>query len=195
MSAHDPKETSTKVVTVGDTSVGKSCLMKRMAFPDQGFSTLQMSTVGAERGAMEHKDYAFELWDTAGEEKYNAVTSNYLRTGRIILLCFALDKRASFDHLQNWVQLIEDSSPPDAKVIVVGTKLDLAVNKREVAQSEGRSFAVNLKRGEKYVEVSALSNEGINNLRDELVSEVQSFTLVQGTVALEERKEDTKKCC
>jgi small GTP-binding protein len=143
---------------------------------------------------MEYKDYAFALWDTAGQEKYNSLAASYLRRGRIVLLCFALDARSSFENVPKWVKLIDENSPDDAKIILVGTKLDLALgDRRTVAQSEGRSCAVNVNRGNRYVEVSAQSGEGVNALKDMLVAEVESLTPDNATALLEEK--EAKKCC
>jgi Ras-related protein Rab-1A len=189
------KDTTIGVVTVGDTAVGKTCLLKRMAHPEAGWSPHSESTIGVEYILMEHQEYSFGLWDTAGQERFASVTQTYLRKGQIILLCFALNQRTSFDNLGTWVNMIANGAPEDAKVILVGTKLDLAEKNRDIAHSEGRSFAENLNRGKTYIEVSAQTTDGLETLKDELVAEAQSLAAPERTATLEEVPKGTTTCC
>ena len=103
-SASSECDTIYKIVVVGNTSVGKSSLVSR--FTKDMFQT-KKPTVGVEysskiveRGSQKIK---VQLWDTAGQERFRALTSQFYRHAKGVLICFDLTERNTFDTLDCWI--------------------------------------------------------------------------------------------
>ncbi|KAG8223347.1 hypothetical protein J437_LFUL001225 [Ladona fulva] len=123
-----------KVVILGDGGVGKSCLMNRFVhnrFDEGSFHTIGVEflnrdvTIGGET-------YTLQIWDTAGQERFKSLRTPFYRGSDICLLTFALDDRASFEHLPLWRSEflhyadVQDEPPNRAfPFLVVGNKADL----------------------------------------------------------------------
>jgi len=107
----------------------------------------------------------FNIWDTAGQEKYHSLAAMYYRGAECAILCFDICKQVSFDALQKWVDELRDKGPPDISLAVCGNKVDL-VEDRQVDEFEARSFATRI--GGFYMEVSARDNINITELFEEI---------------------------
>jgi small GTP-binding protein len=155
---------SLKVTFLGDTGVGKSCLMNTLlghsffhvhrltTGPD--FHTLQFHYLG--------EMISFHMWDTAGQEAYRSMTKLYFRNSQIILACYDICQRETFDHIDEWKSMAE-TDIYDPQIILIGTKKDLAVYGQEVVpftdlEAKGKT------EGHPFVETSALTKEGIEAL-------------------------------
>ena len=107
--------------------------------------------------------FKLKLWDSAGQEMYHNLTKNYFHKCEGILIIFDICDKRTFDHLNYWLQEIEENIGPNnlTKTVIVGNKSDLE-EKRQVTREEGKQFA--LKHSLKYFEISAKDNIGINDL-------------------------------
>uniref|UniRef100_A0A1B6FAI8 small monomeric GTPase n=1 Tax=Cuerna arida TaxID=1464854 RepID=A0A1B6FAI8_9HEMI len=135
-----------KVVILGDGGVGKSCLMNR--FVSNNFDSHSFHTVGVE---FFNKDievngewYTLQLWDTAGQERFRSLRTPFYRGTDICMLTYAVDDKTSFNNLLMWRnEFLTYSGIKDVKrypFLVVGSKVDLASEKREVEEAEIRSW-------------------------------------------------------
>ena len=79
----------------------------------------------------------------------------------MIFLCYDITDRHSFINLDMWLKEIKNLASDNVRVIVCGTKLDLA-HKRQVSIEEGKTFAD--KHGFNYYETSAKQNKNIDEL-------------------------------
>ncbi|PHJ23449.1 ras family, partial [Cystoisospora suis] len=95
-----------KLVTIGDSGVGKSCLLMR--FVQDEYSDFQVSTIGVDFKAVQTmvkgRVCTLQLWDTAGQERFSGVTGNYYRNADGFILVFDMSKRASFLHIHHWLE-------------------------------------------------------------------------------------------
>ncbi|CAD7686735.1 unnamed protein product [Nyctereutes procyonoides] len=131
-----------KLVLLGSGSVGKSSLALRYVKND--FKSI-LPTVGCafftkvvELGAVSLK---FEIWDTAGQEKYHSICHLYFRGANAALLVYDITRRDSFCKAQQWLQDLERQVPAgEVVVMLVGNKTDLG-EQREVTFQEGKEFA------------------------------------------------------
>ncbi|URE45007.1 RAB GTPase [Musa troglodytarum] len=132
-----------KVVLIGDAGVGKTNLLSRFARDEFSFET--KSTIGV------------EIWDTAGQDRYRAITSAYYRGSVGALVVFDLSRRVTFENTARWLQELRSHTDPNIVVMLVGNKADLR-HIRAVSVEEAQAFA----RKEKafFTETSAL--ESIN---------------------------------
>lgn len=90
-----------KMIIIGDTGVGKSCLL--LQFTDQKFRNDHDLTIGVEFGSrkimIEGQDIKLQIWDTAGSESFRSITRSYYRGAAGALLVFDITRRESFQHL------------------------------------------------------------------------------------------------
>ena len=131
----------TKVVLLGDSGVGKSCIVNR--FATNTFDIDSRVTVGAAfvartievndetRDGKERK-VKFEIWDTAGQERYESLANLYYRRAHVALVVFALDDEKSFEKARFWInELKEKCERRDALIILCGNKMDKITDEHE----------------------------------------------------------------
>ena len=113
-----------KVVLLGESSVGKTCIITR--FVDNQFGKDIMSTTGASYAnkTLKFKDYnnkeiLFEIWDTAGQEKYRSLTQLFYKDASIAILVYDITNEESYNELKNyWVNQIIEFAPKDISIIL-----------------------------------------------------------------------------
>merc|ERR1711912_100142 len=95
-----------KYIIIGDTGVGKSCLL--LQFTDKRFQPVHDLTIGVEFGArmitIDKKQIKLQIWDTAGQEKFRSITRSYYRGAAGALLVYDITRRETFEHLQSWLE-------------------------------------------------------------------------------------------
>jgi small GTP-binding protein len=148
-----------KVVLAGDSGVGKSCIVSRAL--DNRFEADLSSTIGANQRFLKRADGTdapIEIWDTAGQEKYRAITPMYFQGASAAILCFDLTRRSTVQSLTEWVTTIRNSAP-GCEIIILGNKLDLP-NDRVVEYAEAQDLQFKL-CCTFYIEVSAKTGQNI----------------------------------
>ena len=159
---------------LGDTTVGKTSIIKRhvnKTFDENAIATIGIDNIKDEK-EFDKKTYSFKIYDTAGQERYKSISINYIKLGDGFLLVFAVDKRETFEKLEEWVQNIYDSVPVEEKVIfLVGNKIDSP--DRVVTKEEAEAYAK--KKNYTYYETSAKTGEGIEQLFDELYNKIYNL--------------------
>ena len=158
-----------KVVLVGETGVGKTSIISQ--FVEQTFQLDMQTTTG---GSFSSKTLAcdggkllkFEIWDTAGQEKYRSLTTMFYKDANAAVMVYDVTRKESFEELKNyWSGQIRDSSPENIILAIAGNKSDL-IEHEVVDEGEARDFAKEL--GAIFVSTSAKNSEGINNLFEEI---------------------------
>jgi len=118
-----------KVITVGNGAVGKTSLIRR--FCEGVFTGVYQKTLAVD--FVEKQDFVvpgveepvtLHVWDTAGQEEYDAITSGYYRGALGCILCFASDDRKSLNDLEKWKKKVEEECP-NIPMIIAQTKMDL----------------------------------------------------------------------
>lgn len=191
-----------KLVLLGTDSVGKSSLALRYVKND--FKSI-LPTVGCafftkvvDLGAA---SLNFEIWDTAGQEKYHSVCHLYFRGASAALLVYDVTRKDSFCKAQQWLKdLEEEFHPGEVVIMLVGNKTDLG-KEREVTLEEGKEFAES--KGLLFMETSAKLNhqvtEVFNAVARELLQreETKQGQTLQGDarLALNERPSRQAGCC
>jgi len=149
-----------KLLVLGDSDVGKSCLLHR--YTDNAFTLEHNSTIGVDFRqkivSLNGEEGKLEIWDTAGQERYRNIVATYYRGAHGMLLVFDVTIRESFNHCQKWLYEIKANSETDVCVVLVGNKAD-QVKERLVAEAEVRSWATI--NGLIYVETSARDGTGV----------------------------------
>jgi small GTP-binding protein len=159
---------SIKVVLVGDTKVGKSCILSR--FVQGTFDRDMPATIGAafltKVVTTSTGPVRLQLWDTAGQEKFRSLAPMYYRSSHVAALVYDVTSKTSLDGLEDWKAEIADKAPHNITVIVVGNKIDLT-DDRVVPTTGGADLAKRLS-AVNYIETSAQTGAGINELFNEI---------------------------
>jgi len=159
-----------KLLLIGDSGVGKSCLLLR--FADDTFCSDSKSTIGVDFKIrsmnVEDKKIRLQLWDTAGQERFRTITSSYYRRAHGVIITYDVTDRLSFDHVRQWLGEIGKYAGP-VQTLIVGNKCDL-VAKRVVSSEQGQELAESL--GLEHVEASARSAHNVEVAFEALVRQL-----------------------
>ena len=143
-----------KYIIIGDTGVGKSCLL--LQFTDKRFQPVHDLTIGVEFGArliaIDNQQIKLQIWDTAGQESFRSITRSYYRDAAGALLVYDITRRDSFLHLTRWLEEARQNGNPTMTIMLIGNKSDLE-HRRAVSTKEGETFAQ--QNGLVFLETSA----------------------------------------
>ncbi|KAK7245064.1 hypothetical protein RIF29_39895 [Crotalaria pallida] len=153
-----------KLLLIGDSGVGKSCLLLR--FTDDSFTTSFITTIGIDfkikTVEVDGKRMKLQIWDTAGQERFRTITTAYYRGAMGILLVYDVTDELSFNNIRNWIRNIEQHASDNVNKILVGNKADLDDGKRAVPKSSGQALADEY--GIKFFETSAKTNLNVEQV-------------------------------
>lgn len=148
-----------KYIIIGDTGVGKSCLL--LQFTDKRFRNDHDLTIGVEFGArtisLDNKIVKLQIWDTAGQESFRSITRSYYRGAAGALLVYDITRRETFNHLTRWLDEVRQNSSVHMTIVLIGNKCDL--DRREVTTEEGAVFAQ--ENGLIFLETSAKTSQNV----------------------------------
>ena len=156
-----------KVVLLGESGVGKTSIINQFTsgiFLQETVSSISAQFISKE---MYFKDLnqtiKYEIWDTAGQEKYRAIAKIFYKNAKIIFLCYDITNYNSFIELKNYwyEQQIKIHADCNAILAIVANKNDL-YQEQEVKDEEGISFAKEIDAI--FQSTSAKSDSGINTL-------------------------------
>ena len=155
---------SFKLIVIGDSSVGKSCLTTQAV--RNKFIDFYQTTVGFEfltfNLRINTNVVKLQVWDTCGQEVYKSLISNFYRNSSLALIVYAINNRNSFEHAEIWLNELKNKSNPKVRIFLVGNKCDLE-NTRVVSKEEGENFK-NEKNLDKFIETSAKTGENARNV-------------------------------
>jgi Ras-related protein Rab-22 len=196
--ADEPREV--KVVLLGDTGVGKSSLVLR--FVTNSFKSYSESTIGASFMSklitVDGKPIKFQIWDTAGQEKYHSLAPMYYRGAAAAIVVYDITRKSSFQTLQNWVKELKQLGPEDIVIAIAANKSDLG-DQREVESVAASEYAMTLdRRGALFVETSAKEDTNVSQLFADLsrrLPAVKKRGSVRKTTSLQSTQKNESKCC
>ncbi|EEC49651.1 predicted protein [Phaeodactylum tricornutum CCAP 1055/1] len=149
-----------KLVLIGDSGVGKSCLLLR--FADDAFTESYISTIGVDfrfrTVKIDKKTVKLQIWDTAGQERFRTITSAYYRGADGIIMVFDVTSTDSFDHVNDWLKEVNRYAAEGTVKLLVGNKSDRTAD-RVVTEEQAREFADEL--GIPFIETSAKSAKNV----------------------------------
>ena len=132
-----------RVVLVGESAVGKSCVLSR--FIDHQFQPVYDLTIGVDYGARvitttDQIPIRLQVWDTAGQETFRSITRSYYRGASVIILMYDVTRRETLIRLVRWLKDLAGSVHLSCVLVLVGNKVDLQ-HRRQISTDEGRHFA------------------------------------------------------
>ena len=204
---------------LGESEVGKTCMANVLT--GIGFNEKNITTIGMDKfidkAIIDGQEYKFKIFDTNGQERYNSITDTTIKLADGYLLVFSIDKRSSFEKVQHWIDVIENSVDMRTKAaILVGNKIDK--KDREVTNEEALSFAKARKMV--YLETSAKTGFQIKEAFNKVYEEIYRLNIgkdnsqndngnnsndnnkknnkIQGNIEINRKdfkKRGDKKCC
>jgi Ras-related protein Rab-5C len=163
-----------KLVLLGDSGVGKSCLVLR--YVRGAFDPSSKVTIGA--AFMSHSTRVasgdtvkFEIWDTAGQERYRSLAPLYYRGAAAAAVVYDITSTETFAKAKYWVSELQKSASGDIVIVLVGNKSDLE-NERQVPTSEAREYADS--NGMLFVESSAKTADGVARIFEAVAEKLLS---------------------
>ncbi|XP_059365162.1 ras-related protein Rab-25-like [Carassius carassius] len=197
-----------KVVLIGESGVGKSNLLSR--FTKNEFNHDSRTTIGVEFSTrsiqVDSITIKAQIWDTAGLERYRAITSAYYRGAVGALLVYDITKHLTYENVERWLKELYDHADPHIVVMLVGNKSDLG-NVRTVPTEEAKVFAES--KGLLFMETSALESTNVESAFLEVLTEIHkkvaskevtrgsisAVTLGQALGPSREFNEERQSCC
>uniref|UniRef100_H3CBZ9 small monomeric GTPase n=1 Tax=Tetraodon nigroviridis TaxID=99883 RepID=H3CBZ9_TETNG len=179
-----------KLLLIGDSGVGKSCLLLR--FADGAYTDSYISTIGVDFKIrtvdMDGKTVKLQIWDTAGQERFRTITSSYYRGAHGIVLVYDVTEQASFDNVRLWMDEIERYACEDVSRLLVGNKSDLLAQK-VVDAAAAQDLASCLKIP--FLETSAKNSENVEKVFLTLASDIHRRLSAEGGGVHERRPGST----
>ncbi|OAG31179.1 Ras-related protein Rab-11A [Nematocida displodere] len=161
-----------KIVLIGDSGVGKTNLLERLAH--SRFNTGTKSTIGVEFDTkcftVDGRKIKAQIWDTAGQERYRAITSAYYRGAAGAIVVYDITRKDSFESARTqWIKQLKENADSNIVISLVGNKTDL-VGKREISLQEAREAAD--VGGFQLTETSARSDVNVKEAFQTLIEQI-----------------------
>ena len=204
------KGNSCKVVLLGESGVGKTCIISR--YVNNTYDEKSETTNGASYASkiIELEQYKqslrFDIWDTAGQEKYRSLTKFFYKDAAIAVLVYDITRRDSFEEVKNyWYEQLKTCGEKNIVIGLAGNKCDM-FDKEAVTEEEAKNFANEI--GAQFQLTSAFKNMGIEDLfrmvgckfldpnfqdkiNEEPKEQTKNITLNSNT---QKKKKDKKRC-
>ena len=201
-----------KVVLVGDSGVGKTCLIQRYVNDKYSDDTESTSASTYTYKIVEYKDYnksiSLDIWDTAGQEVYRAMARNFYLNASIGILVYDVRRRESFESIKDyWYDQLKQSGEENIVLGLAGNKCDL-FQEEKVTEEEAKKYAKSIgavfhltsckesigidelfeECGKKYLEVNNLIGKEENNEKKEKI-------VLDKKKAVNDKSSRGEKCC
>jgi len=196
-----------KIVMIGDSGVGKSCLLKR--FTTNEFNDSYISTIGVDFEIqtlfIDNKTVKLQIWDTAGQERFHNITTSYYRGAHCIMLVYDVTNPDSFRNLTRWMGQIKNYASKGTQLLIVGNKADLTGSPSRVDFEDACDYArVTSEQVEKEVdliETSAKSGYQVNQAFEKLARQGLKFKMERDVwrkpnrIDLNQQDDVQRSCC
>ncbi|KAM0675152.1 hypothetical protein GVAV_001495 [Gurleya vavrai] len=195
-----------KIILIGDSGVGKTCLIKR--YTDEIYQQNYISTIGVDFKIktiqVNNEPVKLQIWDTAGQERFRTITNSYYRGAHGIIVVFDLTDRESFNSVSDWIEEIKAHANENIEIVLIGNKVDLK-EKIEVSDKMMEDFVAKSLNNSVFLKTSAKENYCVEEVFVKLASNLVEkekkngplFSKDKEAFNLEENANDDKRfrCC
>uniref|UniRef100_A0A0D9VJ01 GTP-binding protein n=4 Tax=Oryzinae TaxID=1648021 RepID=A0A0D9VJ01_9ORYZ len=201
-SGHDLIDYLFKLLLIGDSGVGKSCLLLR--FADDSYLDSYISTIGVDfkirTVEQDGKTIKLQIWDTAGQERFRTITSSYYRGAHGIIIVYDVTDQESFNNVKQWLNEIDRYASDNVNKLLVGNKSDLTANK-VVSSETAKAFADEM--GIPFMETSAKNATNVEqafmamaaSIKDRMASQPAAANARPPTVQIRGQPVNQKSSC
>eukprot|EP00461_Guttulinopsis_vulgaris_P000388 UN00388 len=192
-----------KLLLIGDSGVGKSCLLLR--FSDDAFTSSFITTIGIDFKIktidLDGKRIKLQIWDTAGQERFRTITTAYYRGAMGILLVYDVTDEQSFQNIRTWIRNIEQHASQSVSKILVGNKSDMDQDKQvETARAQRLADEYNIQLFEASAKNNINVTESFVHIAKEIKHRLMDSAPSSGgassdSVDVDSEKNTKKGCC
>ena len=197
-----------KYIMIGDTGVGKSCLVLRLT--DDRFKLHHELTIGVEFGSkilkLDDTQIKLQIWDTAGQEAFQSITRSYYRGIAGAVVVYDITRRKTFNNVTKWINDLKEECPDNCSIVLIGNKTDVKNSERKVSEKEGKLLAE--KYNCNFIETSVKNNVNVEkafqlitkdiltkvNSKDIIIDETNGITLPTLIIKKKPKKKLCKSC-
>lgn len=193
-----------KIILIGDSCVGKSCLLVRYA--DDKFPEKYITTIGVDfrfkSEKYENKCVKVQIWDTAGQERYRSLAKTFYRNAQGVIIVYDMTNKETFDNIKKWINEAKTNIDGFDKIpkIIIGNKCDI-ITERMISEEE-----IKLKEKEfemKFVTASAKTGEGVVEAFNIVIKDIMKLIKTNkigndksdGVIVNDNRKHKRNSCC
>jgi Ras-related protein Rab-1A len=197
---------SFKILLLGDPAVGKTCFLLR--FTDETFSETHISTIGIlcnnhigidyklKMVNIDEKVVKLQIWDTAGQDRFRAITKNYYKGSHAIFLMYDVTSINSFNSIKGYITQIKENLE-DINIMLIGNKIDCDKEDIKVKTSDGKKFAT--ENNISFIETSSKQNINVQEtfleMARKLISKGVGIDKRRVTLYSKAGSEKKKSCC
>ena len=205
MSKNEAQIKELKVIILGSIGVGKTSLITRYKtgkFLENTPSTLAPNYANIEK-IINNKKYELNIWDTAGQEKFNSLTQSFIKDAKIVLIVYSIIDKKSFEDLDFWLNLVKQTiGDKGYSLAVIANKNDLYLES-EISDKKGKNYAKKINA--LWASTSAKADDkGIEELMNQLIIDYIKIEEIEGIKRIESirldskntfEKQEEKGCC
>ena len=191
---------SVNIMLLGNTEVGKTTFLQQ--YIKKTFKEVGMMTVGVDSETIDiiidnKKKVKTKIWDTAGQEKYQAIFRAHYQKADGMILMYSVIERFSFDKIQDWINSIKESSREGITIFLISNKNDYPEKQKEVTSEEGKALAKQLSLP--FYEITSKDYSQVAQVMHDIVKEVvnkdeDGLFRVEPLVLTKEKIKEKKKC-
>ena len=191
---------SVNIMLLGNTEVGKTTFLQQ--YIKKTFKEVGMMTVGVDSETIDiiidnKKKVKTKIWDTAGQEKYQAIFKAHYQKADGMILMYSVIEKFSFDKIQDWINSIKESSREGITIFLISNKNDYPEKQKEVTSEEGKALAKQLSLP--FYEITSKDYSQVAQVMHDIVKEVvnkdeDGLFRVEPLVLTKEKVKEKKKC-
>jgi len=180
-----------KMILIGDSSVGKSCLIER--YTENTFAKSHLATIGIDFKIkmieLDGKRVKLQILDTAGQERFKTITTTYYKGVQGAILVYDISDERTFKNVQEWITNVRANATKGTCILLVGNKCDLT-DQRLVETSQGETVAKEL--GVPFLEASAKNGTNVEQIFIDLTRNILGKCGDKNTV--KKKNSQNQKC-
>lgn len=177
-----------KVIVVGSAGAGKTSLMRRLK--NGSYNPNECSTLGidflSKTVEYKNKNIKLQIWDTAGQDKFNSICRTYYRGTHCAIVCIDLQNNLSYCRALEYLEDINILCKKNCVKILVATKYDSPAIPSKISEKEIKFLEEKL--GTKCLKTSALNGFGIEEMLENIIIKIynaEEVGLISGNIDTE----------
>ena len=163
-----------KIIIIGDSGVGKTSLSIRIT--KNLFEEAPKTTVGFDIfkyvAKINELVIKLQIWDTCGLEEFSSCTPSLYKNAALAIIVYSIDNKKSFEHLENWKNLVKTNASPETLIFIVGNKKDLEKEDKRIIDAEKGEDFKNNNNYQFFIETSAKENIFVNELFQQAIIQI-----------------------
>ena len=187
-----------KLITLGNSTVGKSSFITK--YIDNSFTFNYTTTLGVDFKQKKiklknGKDVRLRIFDTAGQERYRAVSASFIKKADGVILMYDISDLDSFEAVDNWIKSIREIGKEKLPIVLVGNKCDLSDDERKISLVEGQDKANEFQIP--FYETSCKDGINIKEVFEKLVDDIieKGNKNIMGEFKILNKGKKKEKCC